>query len=577
LCEDQEGNLWIGDRTKGLFKLNDGELTHLNSETAALPSEIQSLACGKDNTLWIGTSMNGLFRLRNHVLYHFREADGCPEGQIRAIHIDQDNTLWLAFGGRGIYRYKDNAFVGFTTNNGLPTNEISTIIDDELGYLWFGSFNGIHRIAKSDIENIASGNSKILFIDSFDEADGLSTIQCSSGHPSSYRTSNGHLWFATVAGANVVAPRSIPNRPTPPPIRIESMVLDGVFYDRYALTDSLSTSEAIHISSGINRIEIHYTAINFSDPEEVRFRYRLEGVSNGWIEIGNQRSVVIPRLSPGSYDFLLQAANSDGVWNTDEASLSLEVEGQFWERTSFQILLGFTLISVIAAGLRFRWIRSEQRQAAKAQFARDVLEHQESDRKRIANELHDSLEQNLLGIKNHALLTQRQSDHSERVTKVLDDISSISTASIEEVRRIASNLRPYQIDRLGLSKAIQGMLNQIASATELSIEHEIETTPHDLSAELQINLYRIVQEATNNILKHAQATQTTITLLVSDYAITLRIRDNGTGFNPEVPQRDEGKGFGINGIRKRTAMLKGTCELKTAQGQGTEWGIRFPR
>jgi signal transduction histidine kinase len=577
LCENQEGELWIGDRTEGLFRFKDGEIAHINSEFAELPSEIQSLANAKDNTLWIGTSLAGLFRLRNQSLHHFRESDGCPEGQIRALHVDQENTLWIAFGGRGIYRYKDSKFVGFTTDNGLPTNEISTIIDDELGYLWFGSFNGIHRVKKSDMDNIASGNSKILFVDSFDEADGLSTMQCSSGHPSSYRTSNGQLWFATVAGANVVNPRSIPNRPTPPPVRVESIVLDGVSYDRNALTDILPEDEVAHISAGINRIEIHYTAINFSDPEEVRFRYRLEGVSNAWIEIGNQRSVVIPRLSPGSYRFLLQAANSDGVWNIEGVSLSLNVEGQFWERTSFQVLFCLTFIAIIAAGLRLRWVRSEQRQVAKAQFARDVLEHQESDRKRIANELHDSLEQNLLVIKNHALLTQQRNDHSERITKVLDNISTISTDSIEEVRRIASNLRPYQIDRLGLSKAIQGMLNQIANATNLSIEHEIETTPHDLSPELQINLYRIVQEATNNILKHAQATQTTITLLVSDYAITLRIRDNGKGFNTEETQRDEGKGFGINGIHERAAMLKGTSELKTAPGHGTEWVIRFPR
>ena len=577
LCENQEGELWIGDRTEGLFRLKEGEVTHLNPEFSELPSEIQSLACAQDNTLWIGTSLSGLFRLRNGSLHRFRETDGCPEGQIRALHIDQENTLWIAFGGRGIYRYKDNTFTGFTTANGLPTNEISTLIDDELGYLWFGSFNGIHRVAKSDMESIAAGNSKILFVDSFDEADGLSTLQCSSGHPSSYRTSNGQLWFATVAGANIVNPRSIPDRPNPPPVRIESIVMDGILYDRNTLTDTLAGNETVNISADINRIEIHYTAINFADPDEVRFRYQLEGVSQGWIETGNQRSAVIPTLSPGRYRFLLQAANSDGVWSKDQLGLSLNVDGQIWEKTSFQALLCLTFLAIIAAGLRLRWVRAEQRQAAKAQFAREVLEHQESDRKRIANELHDSLEQNLLVIKNHALLTQQHQDDSKRMAKVLDNISAISTDSIEEVRNIASNLRPYQIDRLGLSKAIQGMLNQIATASDLSIEHEIETTPHDLSPEMQINLYRIVQEATNNILKHAKATQTTITLLVSDYAITLRIRDNGMGFNTEETYNEDGKGFGINGIHERAAMLNGTCELKTSPGRGTEWVIRFPR
>ncbi|MDB4746498.1 hypothetical protein OAG52_04860, partial [Verrucomicrobia bacterium] len=404
LCEDQKGNLWIGERSEGLFRFKDGEISHLNSQFTELPGQIQSLACSQDNTLWIGTTHSGLFRLRDQSLHHFSKADGHPEGQIRALYVDQENTLWIAFGGRGIYRYKDNHFFAFTTANGLPTNEISTIIDDDMGHLWFGSFNGVHRVAKSDMESIAAGDSKILFIDSYDEADGLSTLQCSSGHPSSYRTSDGQLWFATVAGANVVNPQSIPNRPNPPPVSVESIVLDGVSYDRNALTDILATNEAVHFSAGINRIEIHYTAINFSDPDEVRFRYQLEGVSEGWIETGNQRSAVIPGLRPGRYQFLLQAANSDGIWNKEEVRLSLNVEGQFWTSPAFLALLCLTFIAVVAAGLRLRWVRTEQRQAAKAQFARDVLEHQESDRKRIANELHDSLEQNLLVIKNHALL-----------------------------------------------------------------------------------------------------------------------------------------------------------------------------
>ena len=114
LCEDQEGTLWVGDRSGGLFRLKDGEMTRFHSDNPRLPPEIQSLACDTQNTLWIGTSKSGLFRYRNQSLEHFKESDGCPEGQVRSIYIDQDNTVWLAFGGRGIYRYKDNAFVSFT-------------------------------------------------------------------------------------------------------------------------------------------------------------------------------------------------------------------------------------------------------------------------------------------------------------------------------------------------------------------------------------------------------------------------------------------------------------------------------
>ena len=120
------------------------------------------------------------------------------------------------------------------------------------------------------------------------------------------------------------------------------------------------------------------------------------------------------------------------------------------------------------------------------------------------------------------------------------------------------------------------MLNQVASASGLSINYEIEATAWNLSPQLQITLYRIVQEATNNILKHSNASQATVTLLVSDVAITLRIKDNGCGFESDTLEKSSGKGFGVSGIQERATMMRGTYELKTAPGDGTEWVIRFP-
>ncbi|MDA7658004.1 sensor histidine kinase, partial [Verrucomicrobia bacterium] len=270
------------------------------------------------------------------------------------------------------------------------------------------------------------------------------------------------------------------------------------------------------------------------------------------------------------------AANDSGVWNEKGAEVILKVEGPIWESTWFRTLVGLGLIGLISLAFLMRIARDKRRKREQDRFTRDMLLQQEADRKRIARELHDSLEQNLLVIKNRATLTLNSPEKQEKMGTALKEISHISLDSIQEVRSIANNLRPYQIDRLGLDKAIQGMLNQIADASAISIEHEIEPIPKDLSSELQINLYRIIQEGMNNSLKHAEATQMIVTLLVSDRAVTLRIKDNGCGFDADAEKTRESHGFGLSGIRERSTMFNGTSELITAPGNGTEWIIRFP-
>ena len=575
ICKDKEGVIWIGDITHGLLKIADGEQTRF-TEPFLPNNHIQSLACDPEGTIWIGTNQTGILCYKDEAFYQLTEAEGSPTGQIRAILVEPDGTLWFATGGRGIYRYQEGVFTEFSTKHGLPTNEISTIVDDGVGHLWFGSYNGVHRVAKRDLQSVAKGSKKILYVESFDLADGLSSLQCSSGHPSSLRTHDGRLWFATVEGANVVNPRTIPNSRISPPVHLEDVILDGIPYNHEARTSNSDTNGKFRIASDVKRIEFAYTGISFANASEILFRYQLTGDSDEWNEVGTQRSVIIPRLEPGEYRFRVQCANGPGNWSPQAATLEFIVVGRFWESKYFAVYLVIGLVLLIVGGIRIRWIQIERRQAAKDKFTRNILEHQEADRKRIASELHDSLEQNLLVIKNRALLTQRKGKNTESTDKALQEISEISSSSIEEVRSIASNLRPYQIDRLGLQKAIQSMLNQVANASGLSINYEIEETSRKLSPQLQITLYRIVQEATNNILKHSNASQATVTLLVSDVAITLRVKDNGSGFEPAEVEKRAGKGFGVSGIQERANMMKGTCDLKTARGAGTEWVIRFP-
>ncbi|MDA7867000.1 histidine kinase [Verrucomicrobia bacterium] len=572
LCHDLENRLWIGSTDDGLARLDGDKFEDFKNAKNRPNTPVLSLACARDGTMWIGMGNSGIYRYKNNRFEHISKQEGLPPIRVRAISEGKSGDIWFATGGHGIYRFRNEAFQQYSDEHGLPSNEINTLIDDHLGNLWFGSYNGVHRVSFDNFDRVAKGETKHLFANSYTMADGLTSLQCNSGHPASYRTHDGRLWFTSVKGVSYVDPKSLPVNRTPPRVLLDTLYLDG----RPNVISQHKKDQTFNIPAHIERIEIQFTGLNFRAPEELRFRYRMTGIAKEWTETGNQRSVVFQDLVQGDYRFEVTAANDSGVWNEKGAEVILKVEGPIWESTWFRTLVGLGLIGLISLAFLMRIARDKRRKREQDRFTRDMLLQQEADRKRIARELHDSLEQNLLVIKNRATLTLNSPEKQEKMGTALKEISHISLDSIQEVRSIANNLRPYQIDRLGLDKAIQGMLNQIADASAISIEHEIEPIPKDLSSELQINLYRIIQEGMNNSLKHAEATQMIVTLLVSDRAVTLRIKDNGCGFDADAEKTRESHGFGLSGIRERSTMFNGTSELITAPGNGTEWIIRFP-
>jgi signal transduction histidine kinase len=491
--------------------------------------------------------------------------------QVRTLLMDEEGTLWGGTSGSGIFRFRDGTLDQFSRSHGLPVNDASTIVDDRLGNLWFGSYRGIHRIRKRNFDLVASGQSNDLFPNSFSLADGLSSMQCPTGHPAGFRTRDGNLWFATVDGVNVVDPKSalilqVVNNPI-----IEHLYLDG---KEAAVT---SDSQPIVVGPGVSRIDIRYTSISLESRAEIRFRYRLVGQDQDWIDVGRQRSASFSQLKAGAYTFEVMAADSEGDWSGDITRVALVVRGVFWKSAYFQVsaFLGVLTFAGFLINLRFR--RQKQRIEIRNRFTKDVIENQEADRRRIARELHDSLEQNLLVIKNQAMLSAQDQRMHPDLKSRLDDISEISSSSIEEVQLIANNLRPYQIDRLGLAKAIESMLNKVSEVSGLEIERLVDDLPSTISPDLQMNIYRIIQEVLNNTVKHANATKMVLTLILAKNSLSLQIKDNGKGFQTEgVREGGSINGHGLRGIEERVDLFGGTCVLQSSIGGGTEWKIRIP-
>jgi signal transduction histidine kinase len=233
----------------------------------------------------------------------------------------------------------------------------------------------------------------------------------------------------------------------------------------------------------------------------------------------------------------------------------------------------------VAGAAVFAWqYRVSQLQRAytvQEAFSRQLIASQERERKRIAAELHDSLGQQLLIIKNWAVLALTSVNGSESVKEPLDQISDTASHAVEEMREIAYNLRPYQLEKLGLTAAIRGLITRVAASSGIRFVTEIGDVDGLFPQDVEISIYRIVQEALNNILKHSQATEGWVLTANNSGTLSLTIGDNGLGFTPtgDRESQQDSKGFGLLGIAERVRMLGGRVVIQSAPGSGSSMQI----
>lgn len=247
----------------------------------------------------------------------------------------------------------------------------------------------------------------------------------------------------------------------------------------------------------------------------------------------------------------------------------------FWRKTWFIVLISIAVILAVFVAFRLRVKELERRQFVQQEFSRKLLESQEQERQRIAAELHDSIGQSLLIIKNRAFLALSDLDAPENVKEQLEELSDSATNAIEECREISYNLRPYQINRFGLTRTLEAIFKRISEVSETSTSTELDSIDNLFSAEAEINIYRIVQESVNNIIKHSSATEAKLAIKNRAENVEILIRDNGRGFDQNgVNMNEMGRGgFGLIGIAERVRMLGGSYEIDS--GRGTNIKIRL--
>jgi signal transduction histidine kinase/ligand-binding sensor domain-containing protein/CheY-like chemotaxis protein len=342
LLIDRNQKLWVATRTNIYQEQADGSLAPAFKEMRAV-----TMFEDRNGDLLLGTRMQGLVRFRDGKATSIGIKDGLSSDSVLSIYQSADGVLWLGTGGGGLNRIKDGKITVISEANGLFDNRIHTLNEDELGRIWMGSSRGIWHVSKAEVEAFAQGSVKRIKSTAYGRGDGLRSFSMSGDgamNPTSWRASDGRLWFATVLGAAVIDPNSITVNAIAPTVVLEELL---------ANRQSVRPGESIAAERRSN-LEFNFTAINFKTAASVLFRYKLEGYDQNWSEATTRRSAYYTKVSPGNYVFRVQASNGTDVWTDQDVSVAFTVKPFFYETWWFIGLVGLSIVGLIAGVYRLK-------------------------------------------------------------------------------------------------------------------------------------------------------------------------------------------------------------------------------
>jgi signal transduction histidine kinase len=410
--------------------------------------------------------------------------------------------------------------------------------------------HGTVRISGDEVAKVAANHSQRLQYRLYDTSDGLAGAPL--GNVRSARGSDGRLWFVRGGGLTAVDPRHLGpiTAPMSAPVRIEAAVAN----ERKLTPDPLTS-----LPAGTRRLQISYTALALTASNKIRFRYRLDGFDTDWVEAGTRRQAFYTNLSPKNYQFRVEANSEDGTWRPATAAWAFAIQPAFYQTNWFYAASFAVVVLMVAGAWRVRLHR------VRREFSLVLAE-----RARLSREIHDTLLQSLVGVALRFDAISNSLDSSSSAARhQLVRIRRHVEAYIREARQSIWDLRSPVLETHDLATALRDFGKRAAAATSVRFTAAVTGTPRRCSAKVENQLLRIGQEAITNAVRHAHATRITLEVRFEEHAVTLRVSDDGRGFEYEYPTHDTENHYGLTTMRERAEELGGRFTLATAVGRGT--------
>jgi len=579
LYESKSGTVWIGT-TVGLQKYEAGQLSWVAGKDQLSVPDVRAIAETPDGTLWIGLLGGGLASLKNGNLKQLRKSDGLSSDFVNCLYADADGSLWIGTADQGLLRLKDGQFATVGLDEGLTSSTVTHIVDDQAGNFWLGSYRGILRLNKAELNRCADGLITKVRCLGYGRAEGLTSQRCPGGfQPGAARLANGQLWFPTRKGIAVIDPTQVSNNSVPPLVTVEEFLVEGKPVENWLPRNSTHPAPAaakMVLPPGRQRFEFRYAGLSFAAPDRVRFKYRLEGLKEKWVEASSKHTAEYTHLPPGNYQFQVIACNNDEVWSETGAAVDFELLPYFYQRWWFRaaaVVLGVGGVAVIVLSIMRRRVRRKL----------EHLERQraiEKERSRIARDIHDDLGASLTRITMLTHSMNREQPDDSPGASAAAQVNSTARELMRAMDEIVWAVDPRHDTLDSLATYLGGFAQDFLEVAHIRCRLEVpmQLPQWAVTAELRHNVFLALKEALHNIVKHAQATEVEILLAINPAGFSLIISDNGNGFAVNDrkaegagggPKIRQGGGNGLANMRKRLHELGGSCEWISTPGQGT--------
>lgn len=604
---DEDGMLWIGTNNNGIHKVDEKKKT---SKAYQLPatgkrtSSVELLFATSKDSLWIAT-VNGLFLLNKRsetITPIFSKEVTSLENisyGVRAITVDKKRNIWFCTN----LRVNEKPVVGKVATNGkvtlyynisgqkgsFPENSpLQGITCDSRNNIWCASWNGLvywnaaeetpvfNRLTRTD----GLCNDKVFKV----EADrqgyvwaatlrGLSCYDPGTRSFNNYYTSEGlhrdvianfftnNITGEIIAGyegvMDIADPSYAHRKSTPPPIEITGV---KVFNQPYSNDKkSYINKGVVDLSPGQNMITISFSALSFTDPHEVKYSYKLEGVDEDWITTGND-VVTYHNLPPGSRKFFVRSRNADGIWSAETTWVDIELAPPFYRTWWFVLLVIAVVVTVAYFIYRERIRRLEEKFRIRSVIARD---------------LHDEIGSTLtsINILSRVSRSNIEKDH-EKAAGLLQKITEQSQDMQQSMSDIIWAIRPDNDKLENMAARMREYLSQTLEAKDIAIQFEADeqVLKESLSMEQRRDFFLIFKEAVNNAAKYSRSAAVAVSLKKDRNCIELSICDEGIGFDVTKKHTTNG----LKNMQSRAASLKAALVITSAPGKGTRVELNIP-
>lgn len=606
ILEDSNGTFWVGTM-EGLYRfLQEEGLFYSIPWSSPIADVLKKdlISClfeDSQKTLWIGTVSNGFYciDLQNNSVKHYfydpTNSQSFPGNRVFSIYEDRDRTFWIAT-AEGLCRFdrKYETFSLLTSKDGFVSDSIRGILEDNYKNLWISTGNGLSQY---DIKTGAVRN--------YNLGDGLQAKEFNA--TATFKDSFGRMYFGGINGCNSFFPTDVWENSHIPPIVINRVLVMNKPLQPYRTKDGKPWAI---LSYRDNFLSIDFSALDYTHPESNQYRYKLEGFDMDWVSAGNRHYAHYTNLPPGRYTFKVMGSNNNDVWNKEGTSLLLDVVPPPWKTPLAYV--GYMFLTVILFWFVQKYLKNRQEKETerrlrlvteknneqlrcintkleKARLQEEAYRDQlrglasalsmaeEKERRRIAEEVHDSIGQNL------ALTKIRLALLSECVEErqIKDDINGILQTlegSIQSTRTLTFELGSPVLYRLGFPASVEWLAEKMEENYGLQVSYENRGLPEKMNDDLKAFLFRALRELLMNVVKHSGVRQAHVKTSCSAGTICLTVSDSGKGF--DAHSIDDGiskkQTFGLFSLRERLCSLGGHLVITSKEGKGVRITIFVP-